>query len=246
VRFLKKPALFLAVALLAATYVAAKPNKPAPNPATVIDKGSFGIFVSGRRVATEDFTISQTAQGSVAESALKLEDGKPAQECKLQLAPDGNLLRYEWKVVGGQDKSSSVIEPENEFLIQHIVMPDLKTADRHFLLTTATSIVDDYFFSHREILLWRYLGGNCKAEAGKPGCTLVPAQLGVITPRQQSSALVNLSYVGLDNVLYKGTQTEMSHFKISTENSEWHLWLDDGNKLVKIAIPADSTEVIRD
>ena len=60
------------------------------------------------------------------------------------------------------------------------------------------------------------------------------------------SAAVSVEYVGRTTVDHKGTPTPTSHFKISSENSEWHLWLDAENKLIKISSPADSTEVVRD
>ena len=41
----------------------------------VVDSGSFGVFVNGRRVATETFKIEQHAGGSMARSELKVEDG---------------------------------------------------------------------------------------------------------------------------------------------------------------------------
>lgn len=238
--------LIAVTAILVLPAFAGKP-KPPENPAKVVDKGSFAVRLGGKRVATEEFTISQTDQGSTAQSELKLEDGKPAQSCKWQMTPDGSLQRYEWHVLGGQDKSAVVVEPENEFLIEHVTLPDLKTADHHYLLTPSTAIADDYFFSQREILLWRYLAGNCKSEAGKPGCSLAAAQYGIITPRQNLSSLISLEYVGRDRIDYKGAQAEMSHFKISSnEGAEWHLWLDDTNKLVRIWIPTENTEVVRE
>ncbi len=41
----------------------------------VVDAGSFGVFMNGRRVATETFSIQQNAEGSVATSEFKTEPG---------------------------------------------------------------------------------------------------------------------------------------------------------------------------
>ena len=58
-----------------------------------VDAGSFGVFMNGRRVATEKFSIQQSTAGSVATSEFKTEAGadKAAQSSELQLAPERRL-----------------------------------------------------------------------------------------------------------------------------------------------------------
>jgi len=65
----------------------------------VIDSGSFGVFVNGRRVATETFKIEQRSGGSTAKSELKVEDGS-LQRSEMELTDRGEIIRYGWQ----QDK----------------------------------------------------------------------------------------------------------------------------------------------
>ena len=236
----------LALSAMAGDKKPAQKGKPAEPAGTIVDAGSFGIYLSGKRVATESFTVKQFADDSVTESELKLEDGKPAQACRLQMKQDGNLQRYEWHVVSDADKSAVVLGPENDILIQHITLPDLKTAEQKYLLNPATQVLDDYFFSQRELLLWRYLAGNCHPGADNKGCNLPKTQFGIVIPRQRISALIDVQYIGRDKLTYKGVEGDFGHFKISPEGSEWHLWLNNEHRLVRISIPSENTEVVRD
>jgi hypothetical protein len=49
-------------------------------------------------------------------------------------------------------------------------------------------------------------------------------------------------------VQVRGTERELPRFNLKYEGGEWALWLDanDHYKLIKIAIPAEKTEVVRD
>src|SRR5438046_8055557 len=86
--------LLLFIALAAAA--PAKEKEPAGQK---VDNGSFGVFVNGRRVATETFSIVQSNNGSVANSQFKTEPGADpaAQSSQLELTGNGELRRYEWK-----------------------------------------------------------------------------------------------------------------------------------------------------
>ena len=43
-----------------------------------------------------------------------------------------------------------------------------------------------------------------------------------------------------------GTERELGRFNLTGEGISWALWLDDQHKLVRILIPSDNTEVVRD
>src|SRR5207247_10853209 len=62
--------LLLFIALAAAA--PAKEKEPAGQK---VDNGSVGVFVNGRRVATETFSIVQSDNGSVDDSQFKTEPG---------------------------------------------------------------------------------------------------------------------------------------------------------------------------
>jgi hypothetical protein len=219
-----------------------KPDTKATN--QVVDSGSFGIYVNGRRMATETFSIKQTADGSVASSQFKTDDGRAAQSAELSLSIAGEIKRYEWKETS-PEKGTTVVEPQNEFLVERITGGE-KTMEQPFLMPHTTVVLDDYFFSHREILIWKYLATSCKAEQGKPGCQISKAQFGVVVPRQRTSSMVTLEYAGRETVKVKGIDRELNRINLSSDMGDWAIWLDDQHKIIRMVIASDNSEVLRD
>lgn len=236
----------LAIALpLAAGQKQKKDSGKEKSSAQVIDSGSFGVFVSGRRVATETFTVKQFPDGSTTSSEIRLDGSNQVQTATLQLTPHGDLVRYEWKETGGLEKGESIVEPSQQFLTQKIKLGD-KTSEQPYLMPSSTAVLDDYFFSQRELLLWRYLGSGCQPQPGQQGCRLEKGQFGFVVPRQRMSGMATINYVGREMLSLHGVPTELSKFSMTSEYGDWVLWLDDAQKLVRIVLPGESTEVLRD
>jgi hypothetical protein len=239
----------LSVAMLLAPAAAKDKGKDKPKEkAQIVDAGSFGIFVNGQRVATEKFQIEQRDGNSVATSELKLVEGggKPAQTSEMELTASGDILHYTWHEVN-DNKAQEVVEPANEFLVEHITAnPTAKTEDQPFLLPHSTVILDDYFFSHRQILAWRYLASGCAPRNGQVECNLAKTQYGVLVPRQRLSMMVALEFVGKEKISLRGSERELNRINMNAEGLDWAMWLDDNNRVVRINVPGENTEVIRD
>ncbi len=223
-----------------------KDNVPQKEQAKLADAGSFGIYVDGKRVATETFRIEQSDAGGVATSEFSTEQGtKVRQSAELRLASNGDLKRYEWHE-SAPGKSSIIAEPSEEFILEHITPdPPDKPAVVPVLLPVSAPVLDDYFFSHREILIWRYLAQSCGGSI-TPDCTLPKTQFGVLVPRQRTSGTLSAEYVGKQKVNIKGSERLLDRFNINFEGDEWACYLDEKMKLIKIEVPSDKTEVIRE
>jgi hypothetical protein len=222
-----------------------KDQKKTDAAATIVDSGSFGVFVSGRRVATETFTIKQLIDSNSTTSDIKLEGSKETQHSELHLTPHGDLIRYDWKESGGQEKGETSVEPAQQFLMQKVKAND-KYTEQPYLMPNSSAVLDDYFFSHRELLLWRYLGSGCVLKQGQQGCDLQKAEFGFVVPRQRSSGMVTLGYVGKETVQIHGVTKPLDKFSMSSDFGEWFLYLDENKKLVRVIILGENTEVIRD
>jgi hypothetical protein len=224
-----------------------KKDKAKPDATQSVDSGSFGIFIKGQRVATESFHIQQQSGNSVIKSQLK-ETGSadPAQKSDLEITGSGELLRYEWSQSSG---GSLTVFPENDFLKEKIAASaTAKPAEQAFLLPSRSPILDNNFFVHREILAWRYLASACKTEGGSLKCPQDAAEFGTLVPQDRISVPVRMELVGKEKVNIRGSQRDLLHLRLTGESSEWGLWLDDQDhyKLIRVAIPADDTEVVRD
>ena len=224
-----------------------KKDKAKSDATQSVDSGSFGIFIKGQRVATESFHIQQQSGNSVIKSQLK-ETGSadPAQKSDLEITGSGELLRYEWSQSSG---GSLTVFPENDFLKEKITASaTAKPAEQAFLLPSRSPILDNNFFVHREILAWRYLASACKTEGGSLKCPQDAAEFGTLVPQDRISVPVRMELVGKEKVNIRGSQRDLLHLRLTGESSEWGLWLDDQDhyKLIRVAIPADDTEVVRD
>jgi hypothetical protein len=216
-----------------------------------VDSGSFGVFMNGRRVGTETFSITQNANGSVIQSEFKADGsaGQAVQNSELQLTGTGEIRRYEWKEQS-PGKAQSVITPNDQLLTQKWSAGPQdkdKSQEQPYLLPTSTSILDDYFFVHREVLAWKYLASACKTEKGQVQCPVKQkAQFGTLNPRQHSSATASMEFLGREKVTVGHADKELSKLELKSETGSWLIWFDDEFKVLRISIPSEQTEVTRD
>jgi hypothetical protein len=242
-------ARLIAVAVLACTVVASaadKKDKPKAG-AQQVDTGSFGVFVKGQRVVTENFTVQQENGVSVVKAQLQEagSSGAAEQKSDLEMTGSGELLRYEWNDGTG----SLVVTPKNEFLLEKITTGvSSKTAEQPFLMPNTSAILDNNFFIHREVLAWRYLAANCKTEGGTQKCQKDPADFGVLVPQDRASMRVRMELVGREKVTIRGTERELLRLNLKGEDFSWALWVDDQDqfKLMRVLIADANTEVVRD
>jgi hypothetical protein len=236
-------------ALLSVSIVCSAGDKKPPASTHIVDSGTFGIFINGRRVGTEKFEISQVGEGNVTRAELKVEDGsnKAAQKSELQLSGAGDLQHYSWNELS-PGKAQETVDPNDQFLIERITAsPQEKSVEQPFILPKSTAILDDYFFSHRELLAWRYLGANCSRNpAGQTECRLGKTDFGVLIPRQHVSALISMEFKGKEKVTIRGQEVELNRFNMQSDSMDWALWFDDQHRLQRVVIASDATEVLRD
>jgi hypothetical protein len=241
--------LLFVLLILAATAVAAEPKKDkkrSKEPVELVDSGSFGVFVNGRRVATESFTIEKRPSMSVVSSQFTVEDGSnAAHSAELQLAPNGDMREYRWKEIR-PGKAENIVRYAESFITQQVALrPEDKPRDLVYMLPAATQVLDDYFFSHLEVLLWRYMGAGCDIPRGT--CELKKTQFGIFVPRRETPFVAAMEYRGKERVVLRGTEVQLAKFALVIEGEEWSLWMQDqGMKLMRVYIPGSKTEVVRD
>ena len=214
-----------------------------------LDSGSFGVFQNNHRVGTETFSIYQTSNGIVVNSEFKTENApvQAVQTSELQLTVTGDIRRYDWKELS-PDKAESVVLPNSEFLNQKwSAGANEKQGEQPYLLSASTSILDDYFFVHREVLAWKFRGSACKLEKGQLLCPLKQrTQFGTLNPRQHSSAPLSAEYLGREKVSLKNGEKELNKLELKNDVGTWQLWLDDDFKVIRMSILGENTEVVRD
>ena len=240
--------LVFCFAVFPAAHAADKKDKNKTATLQTVDSGSFGVFIKGERVATETFKIESQNGASIIRSQLKATSGADTdtQKSEMEMTAGGELLRYEWSQSSG---GSLNVTPSNDFLMERMNATGTgKPAEQPFLMPNTTAILDNNFFIHREVLAWRYLAADCKPEGGNFKCQQGAAPFGAIVPQDHTSLSVRMELVGKEKVTVRGAQRELLRLNLTGENFEWALWVDDHDqfKLIRVAIPADNTEVVRD
>jgi hypothetical protein len=245
-KFFRSPVLplFVVSALFAApTLLAGDATAP-----TAVDSGSFGVFINNKRTATEKFSVEQGPDGSLVTTDFKTEEKDGThQTTELKLGATGELRRYEFKDIA-PGSAQAVLEPKDEFMIQHsTLLPTDKPEEHQYILPPTTNVLDDFVFIHREVLAWRFLAIGCRQKDGQVQCPLKKKlNIGVVIPRSRTSMLVGVEYSGRDSVSIHGKPRELNLFVLKSEASDWQLWLDDDYKVVRMVIPDLSTEIVRD
>lgn len=247
----RRLALFLILILSTILWAHSKDQKKDQKEASgnKVDSGSFGVFVNGHRIGTETFSISQNANGSVIHSEFKTEgsEAQAAQTSEMQLTASGEIRRYDWKELSPGKAQASVVPNEQFVSEKWSAGPQEKEHEQMFLLPASTSILDDYFFVHREVLVWKFLAASCKQENGQVKCPLKQrTQFGTLNPRQRASAPVSMESLGREKVSLRGSEQELNKLQLKSDTGDWDLWLDDQFKLQRISIPSEKTEVVRD
>jgi hypothetical protein len=239
------PALVV-LAALTTLYGGDKKDKPKTADAQTVDSGSFGVFVKGERVVTETFSVHQESGISIVKSQLQAGGGSSAvqQHSELRMTGAGELVHYEWSDAG----SSLSVMPNNEFLLEKIVTSSSKAAEQPFLMPNTSAILDNNFFVHREILVWRYLAADCQNEKGSMKCSQGPVEFGVLVPQDRTSMRVRLELVGREKVPIHGAERELLRLNLKGDTFSWALWVDENDhfKLVRVVIADANTEAVRD
>jgi hypothetical protein len=224
-------------------------DKEAKHEGQEIDSGSFGVFQNGHRVGTETFSIYQTGYGSVVHSEFKTENAptEAVQTSEMQLTAHGDIRRYEWKELS-PGKAQSQIVPNSDFLTQKWrTSPQEKEQEQPYLLPVSTNILDDYFFVHREVLAWKFLGASCKQDKGQLQCPLKQrAQFGSLNPHQHSPAPLSMEFLGREKISLKSGPQDLLKLELKSDASTWQLWLNDQFKVMRMVIVGENTEVDRD
>src|SRR6201997_4965252 len=189
----------------------------------MVDSGTLGVFMNGHRVATEEFSIQQSTNGGVITSQFKTDEGEKAvQSSELQLTPTGEIRKYEGQEIS-PGKAQATVAPNNDFLMEHISKtPSDKPEEQPFLLPASTNIVDDYFFIHREVLIWRYLATACRQEKGAVQCPAgQKTQFGALNPHQRSSMPLTVEFTGREKIAIRGSEKELNKFILRSEGGDW-------------------------
>ncbi|HEX8390875.1 MAG TPA: hypothetical protein VF665_00855 [Longimicrobium sp.] len=202
----------------------------APVAAQGSDSGTFRVFVDGREVGTEEFTITQTGTGTAQEVTasgrvrVRLPEGTLELDPRLRsrgIASDPVDYQVE---VGGSSPSKIVGTVNGGRFSAKIVTPAGEQL-REYVASSGAVVLDEGVAHHYSFLAQRTHNGR------------VP----VIVPRENRQVMATVTSRGEESVTVNGTSAMLFHLVVQPAGgAEHHVWVDALNRVVRVEVPSRS------
>ncbi len=199
------------------------------------DEGVFTIFVSGRRVGTEEFTIRQSGVGAnaefVATGTIEVQlptgqlslaprlrtSGFQADPVSYEIAVGGDAPRRIVGTVGSGRFSAKIVTPSGEQL-------------REYVASSGATILDEGVAHHYYFLARRTRSGR------------VP----ILIPRENRQVMAEVIDRGEDQQTIGGTSVMLYHLLVRPDGGEdRHVWVDSLGRVIRVEVPDRNYVAVR-
>jgi hypothetical protein len=181
----------------------------------VTESGRFTIKQDGRTIGTEEFSIRPREKGYTVEGRTRLNGTPDTLTSKMEL--DENLVPTSYEYSNG--KGSIRVRVDKVRTSELTVIENKEESSTNFRFPAGASIVDNNFFHHYLILLYRVKGADSLFPI------FVPQDMQVGTARVKSGA--NRTY-----------SLEVGTVKLDAT-------VDENGRLMRLAVPASKVVVER-
>lgn len=188
-----------------------------------LDEGRFALFLGGREVGTETFTIHRVGMGDAARilaSATISFDGvelRPALETR----PDFVITRYQNELTGSRSAELSVVLNGNRY-VSRMSAPE-GDLQREYRAAPRTAVLENYV-SHQYYFLARFAD-----EGSTPIVVLVPAE----------GEQARLEVVSSESEPFRlgDEQLQARHLRLQGGGVIRDLWIDDQGRVLRVELP---------
>jgi hypothetical protein len=201
------------------------------------EEGRFGIYVDGKEIGEEKYSIQGSSNSYHSESVVAFKNPGPlSQDVKIEtkLAMDENYMPQSYWV---RSTIGRVIrEHEGTFVPGQATFKYLVNGTPHqigLLLDDYYVILDTNVF-HHFIFVGRLVEFDNSVQS-----------LDVVIPQEMDNGVLKIRDAGLEKIEVRGKKKELHHLRVDSGKLQVDLWVDDHRLLYKIALPAKNIEVIR-
>lgn len=198
-----------------------------------LDAGRFAILLDGSRIGTESFAIRREGNAVKAVGRITPEPGTDlsALEVRLQTGPDFRPNSYALRSQGGSvDRVDGVWSGDR--LRLHL---STEAGERwKEFLTRGGVVVLEPGVAHHYDLLFRQLPPD---PVGSTVAAIIPSRNEQLTVRVTGSAR--------ESVEAGGTTVDAVRYDLEIDGERRSAWLDDGGRLVRVAVPDRSRTYVR-
>jgi hypothetical protein len=202
------------------------------------EEAQFDIFVAGRKIGQEKFSIQNSPDSVRSNSILDFQDpGNQHQKVTMetQLDMDSKYVPRAYRLqtdIDGQKGAvyGKFVAGEATFEYQ-----ENGNARKRGLLVGDHYIVLDTNVFHHFIFIARLFDFSSNR----------PQSIEVVIPQELDNGLIKVSEVGVEKISVSGKKKNLHHLRADSGLLVIDLWVDDQRILYKIALPAKGIEVIR-
>lgn len=201
-----------------------------------LDEGEFDVFLDGRAVGTEVFSIRRSGSDESAvviahaDVELQLPGGLRKLEPALEASGPGFLVTaYQVQVTGDLEADIQVVLSGRRYLAR--VRSERGEQQREYRARENAVLLEDQV-AHQYYFL---------ASAAEDGSVEVP----VILPRSGEDFLARVVPVGTETIRIGNESIEARHFRVEGPNEVRDVWVDDRNRVLRVEIEADGYRAVR-
>lgn len=202
------------------------------------EESQFDIYVDGKEIGYEKFSILASSSGIESRSFLSFRDpGKTGKKVQIEteLSTDGKWMPRAYRLnsdVEGQKGTITGSFAPGEATFEYTgsgrpLRRGLPVGDRYIILDT--NVFHHFVFLAR---LYDLRAGGTK-------------QIEAVVPQELDGGKLKVSEAGVEMVPIHGKEMTLHRINADTGMLLIHLWVDDNQVLYKIALPAKKIEVIR-
>jgi hypothetical protein len=203
---------------------------------TVLDRGSFTLYVGNERVGRESFSITQAGQGTTAEvrawGTVTLRDRKIEPQLTTDTAR--RPTQYVVKTTASDRVTLVRASVRAGRFSGHVSDGSGKTTERDLPFAAGAVVLDDDIVHHYYFL--------ARASAGSAGETIA-----VVVPQRLTRESVQVSDRGQTTVETGNGSVPSRHLIVTAVGGTvTDLWVDAAGRVLRVHVPASGFTAIRD
>jgi hypothetical protein len=198
----------------------------------VPDKGHFRIMANGKEAGQEDFEISAAGGNWIVQGKSTIQTAKGPTHINgaLELAGNGNPVRYEWSTDGDKKASATItFNGPSASIALNLANTQPYTQQLTFG-SEPVAILDNNLYDQYAVLAGIY-------DWSKKGAQT----FSVLVPQELTPGSVTVESLGKQDLDGK----QMEELSVKTSDLEISLFLDKGH-LMRIVAPQSDVEIVRD
>ena len=216
--------LLLATLALTTGFAVVTPNAALSAQDVVLDEGRFALFIEGREVGSESFSIHRLGMGAsarilaTATVALEGSEMRPTLEAR----PDFVVTAYQNEVTGARAGELSVVLNGNRY-VSRVSSADGEV-QREYRAAPRTAVLENRV-SHHYFFVARFIDSGTGPIVALSPLDGAQARLEVVTSEAEPFQL-------------GGESVSARHVRLQGGGEMRELWIDDQGRVLRVEIPA--------